>query len=144
MARVGIIDRYNNNYRRITLLNVTYKMLSNIIFKGLNVCTEKTVGEYQCGFLPNRSTIDQIFVMRQTMEKCYEYNTDLHMLFIDFKQAVDSIDRNQLFMALESYGIPEKITRLLKMTLNDNTSKVLVAMFRLYTTVYTTYSEHKY
>jgi sorting nexin-29 len=65
--------------------------------------------------------------MWQTMEKCYEYNTDLHMLFIDFRQAFDSIYRNQLFMAFESYGIPEKIIRLIKMTLNDNTSKVLVA-----------------
>jgi sorting nexin-29 len=61
------------------------------------------------------------------MEKCYEYNTDLHMLFIDFRQAFDSIYRNQLFMALESYGIPVKIIRLLKMTLNNNTSKALVA-----------------
>jgi hypothetical protein len=46
--------------------------------------------------------------MRQTMEKCFEYNTDLRMLFIDFRQAFDSMYRNQLFMALESYGIPEK------------------------------------
>jgi hypothetical protein len=65
--------------------------------------------------------------MRQTMEKCYEYNTDLYMLSIDFRQAFDSIYRNQLFMALESYGILEKIIRLIKMTLNDKTSKVLVA-----------------
>jgi sorting nexin-29 len=116
-----------NNYRGITLLNVTYKILSYIILKRLNVYTEETVGECQCGFRPNRSTIDQIFMMRQTMERYYEYNTDLHMLFIDFRQAFDSIYRNQLFMALESYGIPEKIIRLIKMTLSDNTSKVLVA-----------------
>jgi hypothetical protein len=49
------------------------------------------------------------------------------MLFVDFRQAFDSIYRNQLFMALESYGKPEKIVRLIKITLNDNTSKVLVA-----------------
>jgi hypothetical protein len=66
----------------------------------------EVAGEYQCGFRPNRSAIDQIFVMRQTMERCYEYNADLHMLFIDFRQAFDSICRNQLFMALEYYCIP--------------------------------------
>jgi sorting nexin-29 len=65
--------------------------------------------------------------MRQTMEKCYEYNTDLHLLFIDFRQAFDSIYRSQIFMALESYGIPERIIRLIQITLNDNTSEVLVA-----------------
>jgi hypothetical protein len=49
------------------------------------------------------------------------------MLFIDFRQAFDSIYRDQLFMALEPYSIPEKIIRLIKMTLNDNIFKVLVA-----------------
>jgi sorting nexin-29 len=65
--------------------------------------------------------------MRQVMEKCYEYNIDLHILFIDFRQASDSIDRNQLFKALESYGIPEKIIKLIKMTLSNNIAKVLIA-----------------
>jgi hypothetical protein len=65
--------------------------------------------------------------MRQIMEKCYEHNTDLHMLFTDFRQAFDSIDRNQLFKALEFYGIPEKLIKLIKITLDDNTSEVLIA-----------------
>jgi hypothetical protein len=68
-------------------------MLSNIILKRLNVYIEE-IGEYQCGFRPNRSTIDQVLVMKQTMEKCYEYNTDQHMLFIDFRQAFDSVYKN--------------------------------------------------
>jgi hypothetical protein len=65
--------------------------------------------------------------MRQVMEKCYEYNIDLHILFIDFRQAFDSIDRNQLFKVLESYGIQEKIIKLIKMTLSNNIAKVLIA-----------------
>jgi sorting nexin-29 len=58
-----------NNYRGINLLNVTYKILSNIFLRILNVYTEERVGKYQCRFRPNRSTIDQILVMRQTREK---------------------------------------------------------------------------
>jgi hypothetical protein len=46
--------------------------------------------------------------MRQVMEKCCEYDIDLHILFIDFIQAFHSIDRTQLFKAIESCGIPEK------------------------------------
>jgi hypothetical protein len=77
---------------------VIYKILSNIILKRLNVYAEEIVGEYQCVFWPNRNTIDQIFVMRQTMEKCYEYNTDLHMFFfISGKLFTAYIETNYLW-----------------------------------------------
>jgi hypothetical protein len=39
------------------------------------------------------------------MEKGCKYNTDLHMLSIDVRKAVDSIDKNQPLIALEYYGI---------------------------------------
>jgi len=73
------------NYRAITLLNVTYKVLSGILYNRLTVYAEEILGEYQCGFRANRSTIDHIFTIRQTQEKAYEYSRHLYNLFLDFK-----------------------------------------------------------
>jgi hypothetical protein len=70
------------NYREIILLNVAYKMLSSVINELLKMVTEKIIREYQCGFRPNRSRIDQLFVIRQ-MEKCYEYGIDLHTWIVE-------------------------------------------------------------
>jgi hypothetical protein len=79
------------------LLHVIYKVLSKILAKRLNPYTEEILGDYQCGFRRDRSTTDQIFVLKNILEKCYEYNITLHQLFIDFKQAYDSVTRNNLY-----------------------------------------------
>jgi sorting nexin-29 len=103
------------HYRGITILNTRYKVLSLIILKRLKKYTEKAVGGYQCRFRKGRSTTDHIFVVRQLMEKHYEYAKDLHMAFVDYKQAYDSIDRERLWEALRAFGIPMKIIKMIKL-----------------------------
>ena len=53
------------------------------------------LSQKQNEFRRNRSATDNIFIMRQILEKCYEYNIEMHVLFIDFKQAFDSVDRKK-------------------------------------------------
>jgi hypothetical protein len=89
------------NYRGISLLNVTYKIFTNILAQGIKVYTEEILSEYQCGFRQGRSTTNHIFTIRQILEKSYEYNISLHQLYIDFKQASDSIDRFQITEAMK-------------------------------------------
>jgi len=82
------------NYRGILLLDTAYKVLSIAILRRLEMYAKDIVGEYQCGFKKGKSTTDHIHTL---MEKYYEYNKDLHIiLFVDFKQAYDSINREQL------------------------------------------------
>jgi len=49
-----------NNYRGISLLPNTYKILSNILISMLIPYAEEVMGDHQCGFRHNRSTIDHI------------------------------------------------------------------------------------
>ena len=58
-----------NNSRGISLLPTTYKILSNILLSRLIPYAKEIIGDYQCGFRPNRSTTDQIFRIRQVIEK---------------------------------------------------------------------------
>jgi len=78
---------------------------------------EEILGEYQCGFRPQRRTMDQIFIVRQILEKCYAHDIDLQLLLIDFKKAFDSVNQKKLLESLVSFGIPKKIERFVKMTL---------------------------
>jgi len=75
-----------NIYRGITLLDIVYKVFSNVLNERLKKITENATGEYQCGIRKNRSTSDHILIIRQMMEKHYEHNQDLHMLFVDLNK----------------------------------------------------------
>ena len=76
-----------NNYRGISLLPTTYKILSNILLSRLTLYVEEIIGDHQCGFRRNRSTTDHLFCIRQMLEKKWEYNEAVNKLFIDFKKA---------------------------------------------------------
>jgi sorting nexin-29 len=82
-----------SNFIRINLLGVAYMIFSDILFNRLLPYVETAIGDYQCGYRGERSTLDQIFTVRQILEKCGEHGKDTHRLFIDFKAAYDSIDR---------------------------------------------------
>jgi hypothetical protein len=114
------------NYRGICLLNASYKVLAEILFCRLETYAEDIIGEYQGGFRRGRSTTDQIFTIRQIMEKAWEFNITIHQLFVDFKQAYDSIERPALFAIMEEFGFPKKLINLTKATLTDTKCKVLI------------------
>jgi hypothetical protein len=58
-----------NNYRGIFLLSTAYKLLSNILLARLTPYVNEVIGDHQCRFRRNRSTMDQIFYIRQILEK---------------------------------------------------------------------------
>ncbi|VVC36940.1 Reverse transcriptase domain [Cinara cedri] len=65
-------------------------------------------GDYQCGFMNAKSTIDHTFTIEQLVEKYYECNKDLHMLLIDYKQAYDTVNREAHWNTLITFEIPSK------------------------------------
>src|SRR6201999_1518719 len=64
--------------------------------------------------------------IRQIMEKSWEFNITIHQLFVDFKQAYDSLDRNVFFSIMEEFCIPMKLIRLTKATLMDTKCRILI------------------
>jgi len=94
-----------SNYRGVSLLNTAYKILSNILFASISPFAENIIGNYQCGFRKNRSTTNQIFMLRQILEKTKEFGIETQHLFIDLKSAYDTIKRDQLYNAMSEFNI---------------------------------------
>ena len=68
-----------SNYRGISLLPTTYKILSNILLSKLTPYTVEIIRDRQCGLRCKWSTTDHIYCMKK-----WEYIEALHQGFIDF------------------------------------------------------------
>jgi sorting nexin-29 len=62
--------------------------------------------------------------MRQIPEKMGEYVVNMLNLFVDFKAAYDSIDRTQLYKAMEEFHIPRKLRCLMEIMLRNARCKI--------------------
>jgi len=114
------------NYRGISLLCHSSKIFSSIILQRIKKRTEEILSEAQAGFRANRSTIDQIFALRQMAEKYEEFGKELYVCYIDFRKAFDSVWRKGLWKVMRHYGYPEKIVRILENAYKDTFSAVRV------------------
>jgi len=64
--------------------------------------------------MTGKSSLDQIHIINQVTEKSHEFDKDIQLLFVDFKAAYDSINRNKLWNVICDLGIPEKLMRLIR------------------------------
>ncbi|CAF3321652.1 unnamed protein product [Rotaria socialis] len=115
-----------DNYRGISLLSVTSKLLSRIILNRIQLLVDSQLLEAQSGFRSNRSTINQIFTLKLCMDKRREFNKPLFMCFIDISKAYDSVNRELLWKVCRKYGISEKLVNLLKMLYTNSKAKVKI------------------
>jgi hypothetical protein len=114
------------NYRGISLLSHGGKIFTHILQNRIKRKTEEILSESQAGFRPGRSTVDQLFSLRQIAEKYLERNKDVFCCYIDFEKAFDSVWQEGIWKALAFFGFPEKIIRLLKALYSTSQSAVRV------------------
>jgi hypothetical protein len=63
------VIKLTSNYRGISLLSTSYKILSNVLLSRLSPYVDEIIGDHQCGFRHNRSNADQIFCINRYWRK---------------------------------------------------------------------------
>lgn len=61
-----------------------------------------------------RGCQDQIFVLRQLIEKFNENNKDMYVCFVDLKKAYDCVPRAKLWEVMEEYGVNGPLLNAIK------------------------------
>ena len=68
------------------------------------------IDEKQSGFLPGKSTVDTIFVLRQLQEKFGEQKKELFLVFVDLKKAFDRVPIEAIRWAMRCQNVPERLS----------------------------------
>ena len=129
------------NYRGITLLSSTGKILAGILLSRLNAEIVKTIlPESQFGFRQSRGTTDMIFTARQIQEKCFEQRQGLYQVFVVLTMAFDIVNREALWKILGKLGCPDHFVKLIRsfhdeMEVSVNVSGTLTDPFKVETGV---------
>ena len=112
------------NYRPISLLPHACKILSKIIQDRIQRREEDILKEEQAGFRKGRGITDHIFAFSQIVEKMWEKNKDIYCVFIDFKQAFDSVWRHGMIEVMNFLGFEENLKRTIKKLYENTTAKI--------------------
>ena len=106
-----------SNYRGFSLVAHAGKVLLKVVANRLgDFCEEAGIlSEEQCGFRPQRSTTDMMFVVRSLQELGRTSNTSLEIYFIDLAKAYDSVGRVLLWKVLARFGVPPRMIKVILM-----------------------------
>lgn len=112
------------NYRGIAVGNAIYKLMAGLVCRRIRDYVEENevLPDSQNGFRKGRSTVDNIYILNQCIQKTIEKERGkLFALFIDFKTAFDSINRRILVEELAQAEIPPQLIRAV-VNLYENTT----------------------
>ena len=118
LAKKGNLKDCKNS-RGITLLPVVGKILGRIIIDRIRRGIDSRLRKEQAGYRRGRGTTEQVFILRNIIEQVNEWQATLHLTFVDFEKAFDSVHRESLWLIMKKYGIPEKIVKIVKTFYED-------------------------
>jgi len=108
------------NYRMLAVSGTLYRLYANVLREVVTRwCKEKRkIPDTQYGFYPGRNTLQPIFILRHLQHaaqvKRPKGSPRLHVAFIDFKQAYDTIPREALWKHLQRIRMPTCLLDIIK------------------------------
>ena len=120
-------DKRNvTNYRHISLLDISSKILERCMFRSLYNHFKPLIHNAQFGFRKGRSAEIQLLIYLDHLYKEIEYENSIDVIYTDFEKAFDKVDHGILLFKLFQYGVRGKFLKLIKSYLNNRSQRIKV------------------
>ena len=117
---------YLNNWRPISLLNITYKIGSSCIASRLKTVLPKLISEDQTGFIKGRYIGDNIRLLYDVIHYLKEHKLPGLLVSLDFEKAFDSVNWKYMNNVIIMFGLSENICQWIESFYSNIKSSVIV------------------
>ena len=116
-----------NNYRSVSLLSCTSKIMERIVFKNVfNYMRDNGIlSSHQSGFQSGDSTVNQLAYLYHVFSQALDEKKDVRIVFCDISKAFDRVWHDGLIFKLEKIGIGD-LLNFFKHYLSNRTQSVII------------------
>ena len=107
------------NWRPVSLLCLDYKILSKCMANRLKCYLDTVIFRDQTYCVPERTIMDNLFLVRDVIDFGLMNNDRLGILSIDQEKAFDRVDHGYLFNTLAAFGCGDKFVGWLRLLYNE-------------------------
>ena len=125
---------YLKNWRPISLLNNSYKLLSSCLANRLKQILAKLIHENQKGFLSGRYIGENTRLVYDILNYTEQYNKPGILLLVDFEKAFDSVSWKFLMNVLKFFKFGPEFCKWISILMND--SKLCVIQYGFFSTFF--------
>ena len=115
------------NYRPISLLSCTSKVLEQIIYdKSIDFITNRFISRHQFGFLRNRSTSQQLLIFIYSILNSHRSHSSTDAFYLDLRKAFDTVSHPELLLKLSAAGITGDLWKWFRSYLTNRSQQVSI------------------
>jgi hypothetical protein len=115
-----------NDYRPISLMNISLKVITKILAERLQAVILNVVHPNQYGFIRSHTIQDCLAWSYEYIHQCHHSKCEIIILKLDFEKAFDTIEHSTIIQVMAHLGFPKRWLQWMHVILSSGSSAILL------------------